>query len=64
MSLEINSLRWKKGDIMRQLINELAFSACALLLLVARRLAVETPGWSEKMLIDRQSLNHSYIATN
>ena len=55
----MNSLAVKKDDMIRRLINELASLVSARLLLSNKGLSLQVGGWSNKMIIDGQSLNHS-----
>ena len=60
MSLEINSLRKGRYDILRRSMNELASKAPPPLFLLQSEFRVHTTKPSMKLLINPQSLNHSW----
>ena len=57
--LEMNSLRVKKDDKIRRSLNELASEVPSRLLLLGRGLRLETQKWSQGVIRDGRSLNHS-----
>jgi hypothetical protein len=58
--LGINSLGAKKDDIIRQLINELASTRSWRCWLFIRGLCLNSLMWNKELLIDCQSLDHSW----
>ena len=59
MWLSMNSLRMKRDDMIRQLINEPADQVSNHLLFWGGELRAEKENSFQEMISDRQSLNHS-----